>query len=68
MPENWNAYEQGPNLGLLFYRRIYRQKEVLDKLRFKESEDGDCLEFDVTNEDPSHAGGASPILLKVTWN
>jgi CRISPR-associated protein Cmr6 len=51
MPENWNAYEQGPNLGLLFYRRIYRQKEVLDKLRFKESEDGDCLEFDVTNDE-----------------
>jgi hypothetical protein len=27
-----------------------------------------CVEFDVTNEDPSHASGASPILLKVTWH
>jgi len=51
MNENWNLYDQGPNLGLLFYRRIYRQNEVLDKLHFQQTEHTEYLEIDVKNDE-----------------
>lgn len=47
MAENWSNYEHGPNAGMLFYRRIYRQQDIIDKLRLKT----DSLEFDISKED-----------------
>ena len=47
MSENWKLYNDGPNLGLLYYRRIYRQKEITDTLDF--NKDKGLLEFDKKN-------------------
>ncbi|MCX6266919.1 MAG: type III-B CRISPR module RAMP protein Cmr6 [Bacteroidetes bacterium] len=50
MAENWNSYTHGPNLGMLFYRRLYRQEEVIKKLQLKEGT-RDSLEFDIKKDE-----------------
>ena len=50
MPENWEHYTDGPNLGLLFYRRIYRQDEVLSKLSYQNIGHGESLSLLIDDE------------------
>jgi CRISPR type III-B/RAMP module RAMP protein Cmr6 len=53
MPEDWKLYNHGPNLGLLFYRRLYRQEEVISKLVYNTQAHNDTLTLDIGEEKES---------------
>lgn len=53
MSENWKQYNHGPNMGLLFYKRLYRQSEVIQNLVYATQNNAESLVLDIKDEKKS---------------